>query len=439
MGERCQIRIENFSTGEQCERAGSRLSMKELTFEACDVEIWVSANNPAISHNLSTIISNIMRYHYAFEAVGLLQQSTEQLQAVIEYDEQRSSTAATHHVSTSSLYDMKEALVLVEQALYCFFVILIEDERASAAREAGKLPDCCIDLASSADTLRSMILDERQEQQRASLGSVNAQHHSSNPHIYYTSRSVTDSLLFRLIVVLQLCLVRIEDARLVICGSRFWWLPPGSSTQSSPSSSYLLAWGIPTLLNGVAGSFGLAASVLVLNGHRPMLLLSDRMESRLAASRGWILPIAKASVSIVAVQWVHRQWGQMLTSTKLTNSTESLAAWCRQWELFMDHKTRVRPRSRSPVRDEPHRQQRIEESAAVDCARNQRLIEYVLHDTPKVRPLVFATIAHSLSIPSVDGLLAFTRRASILDDQTSHGRLLRFRRHSNRHYGTRYH
>jgi hypothetical protein len=378
--------------------------------------------------------SNIMRYHYAFEAVGLLQQSTEQLQAVIEYDEQRSSTA-THHVSTSSLYDMKEALVLVEQALYCFFVILIEDEQASAAREAGKLPDCCIDLATSAATLRSMIMDERQEQQRASLSSVNAQQqHSSDPHIYYTSRSVTDSLLFRLIVVLQLCLVRIEDARLVISGSRFW-LPPGSSTLSYPSSSWL-TWGIPTLVNCVAGSFGLAASMLELNGHRPMLL-SDRMESRLAANRGWILPIAKASMTIVAVQWIHRKCGQMLTSTKLTNSTESLAAWCRQWELFMDHKTRVRPRSRSPVRDEPHRQQRIEESAAVDSARNQRMIEYALHDTPTVRPSVFATIAHSLSVLSVDGLLAFARRASILDDQTSHGGLLRFRRNSNRHYGTR--
>jgi hypothetical protein len=376
-----------------------------------------------------------MHYHYAFEVVGLLQQSTEQLQALIEYDEQRSSTA-THHVSTSSLYDMKEALVLVEQALYCFFVILIEDEQALAAREAGKLPDCCIDLATSAATLRSMIIDERQEQQRASLWSGNTQQHSSEPHIYYTSRSVTDSLLFRLIVVLQLCLVRIEDARLVISGSRFWLPPPGSSTLSSPSSSWL-TWGVPTLLNCVAWSFGLAASVLVLNGHRPMLLLSDRMESRLAANRGWILPIAKASVTIVAVQWIHRKCGQMLTSTKLTNSTESLAAWCRQWELFMDHKTRVRPRSRSPVRDEPHRQQRIEESAAVDSARNQRLIEYALHDTPTVRPLVFATIAHSLSVPSVDGLLAFARRASILDDQTSHGRLLRFRRNSNRHYGAR--
>lgn len=326
-----------------------------------------------------------MRHHYAFEAVRLLQQSIEQLQAVIEHDEQ-SSKAVHHHVSTSSLYDLKEALVQAERALYHFFVILVEDEQAltrgGGSAENLLLPDnCCLDLASTVATLQSMIvLDEQRHGRQASHGSVSAQH-TSDPHVYYTSRSVTDALLFRLIVVLQLCLVRIEDARLVICGSRFGW-PTRTATLGC-----LGHWGIPTLLNCVAGSFGLAASAQVLRGHRPhMLTMGDWMEGRLAANRGWILPVAKASVGLVVAQWVHRKWNQMWTSTRLTNSTESLEAWCRKWELFMDHKTRARPRSRSPILDEPERQQqRSEESAAVDSARNQRLIEYALNETPKVR------------------------------------------------------
>lgn len=51
----------------------------------------------------------------------------------------------------------------------------------------------------------------------------------------------------------------------------------------------------------------------------------------------------------------------------------------------MDHKTRQRSRSRSIDVDDMGQERDVEDIAAVDSARNQRLIEYALNETPKVR------------------------------------------------------
>lgn len=291
-----------------------------------------------------------MKYHYAFEAVRLLQQCLEQLGEVIEYDEASTS-------STSSLYDMKEALFLVESALFCFFSLLVQDELASSQADGS-----CIDLATAAATLQA-VLNERQS-------TTAATQHSSEPHSYYTSRSVTDSLLFRLNVGLQLCLVRIQDARSILYG--------GVGSRA--------ARGVPIVLNCLAGGFGVAATAILFGSRRPTL--GDRMEQQLQSNRNWILPMAKITNGVVLVQWLHRKWGQLWMSTKLTRSTEALEAWCRQWQLFMDHKTRRRRRSRSTEIDDKGQERDVEEIAAVDSARNQRLIEYALNETPKVRPEV---------------------------------------------------
>jgi hypothetical protein len=385
-----------------------------------------------------------MRYHYTFEAVRLLQNSIEQVQEVIEHDEQPKDQDCA---STSSLYDMKEALIQVEQALHVFVALSVEDELASA--QTGVAPGLliqqqpeqdkgCLDLASSIATLRSILqVSDAHATSSSSSTAVGHARYSSDPHSYYTSRSVTDSLLFRLIVLLQLCLLRIGDARFVICGSRYRfsqpYYKPGSWT------SYFMTFGIPTLVNCVAGSFGLAASALVLGQRRPMFLANDRIDRYLERNRGWIIPVAKASVSIVVAKWLHTKWGHLWMSTKLTRSTESLEAWCRQWALFMDHKTRARPRSRSVCLDESDREQRMEETAAVDSARNQRLIEYALNETPKVRYALRLDLHYThLHIYYADNVLAISRRTAVLDDQTSYGCVLRFRRNGNRHYGTRF-
>jgi hypothetical protein len=150
---------------------------------------------------------------YAFDAADLLLQCQKELQDVIEADERRG------YSSHYALYDMKEALLATDLFLYATFGNLWKSITRSSSTTVQALyalgpPDS---LSSSVSLLRSVLKEQRNTDPKHDRSKV---HTTEQSHAYYPIRSATDSLLFRLVVALQLCLVRIDDARFVVTGRR---------------------------------------------------------------------------------------------------------------------------------------------------------------------------------------------------------------------------
>jgi len=151
-------------------------------------------------------------YHYAFDAAKLLIDCLTQVDEVIDTAERGAKRGFQHHHASvvSSLYDMKETLVQAEHQLLCYFLYILQQEIDHASspqvHEAySQYP--CYDLPSTVDFLKFVLVAES--------SAINVKGPDLNPN-YYPRRNVTDSLLFRLNVALQLCLLRIDDSRSVV-------------------------------------------------------------------------------------------------------------------------------------------------------------------------------------------------------------------------------
>ena len=382
-----------------------------------------------------------MSYHYAFEASRLLEQCIDELLQLIECDESGRRPLSS---SNATLYDIKESLATVEVHLYHFFLLVIDKEGTAAAAAPATEDSAgtdegswnqdviivnhhhhhpCVDLHTAVDSLRR-LLDERPPTVTARTSTAAA---SSVPHTYYPSRSVADSLLFRLNVALQLCLVRLDDARRVIGGgaggsrrcspNNHNPLMAARSTRTShwqPSTSF--RWKrrlcIRTLHTTTAlltlGSCSLwflypSQQQQPARPGRPRLLMNGYFRT-LAPYQSILVPITQLSWGIVGTRWIRRMWGKLWMRVTLSKSAESIEEWCRQWSLIMQCRTTNQSSSRaasssssrsSSRRPAVARRPSCEEEdptasdgdddTSSNGSRNRRLIEYALHDTSKVR------------------------------------------------------
>lgn len=305
-----------------------------------------------------------MSHHYAFVAAKLVEQSLEQIQTVIDTDERSKHL----HPSNLSLYDMKEALAETERQLFSYFAYIIQKEVENSSseqiQEIYENNDPCYDLPSCVTFLRLVL-------QEASLSA--AVHAGLPTHSFYPRRSATDSLLFRLNVALQLCLVRIDDARLVICGCRNSQRRKGTlvaklaQATSGNSATYL-----STLFVGISGASLFALFSMKRGTNRIGLL-------RTFASTGFVL---------ASTGWLHRQWSNMWMTTKIVKSTEVIEDWNRQWTLIQCIPApSLQPSHRKTLQISTPQTDRCHDTQ-LNAARTQRLIEYALHETTKVRPFV---------------------------------------------------
>jgi hypothetical protein len=283
---------------------------------------------------------------YAFNAAQLLEECMEQLQQVIDKEE------ASRQSGCSSLYDLKEALARVE-------LQLIEYLRFEAQKEAQKSSPAtiqaanqvCKSLSSYVDFLKSIVRTRESEPRDFDTG---------RPHCYYPRRSTTDSQLFRLNVALQLCLLRMHDARA---------LAQSRQRGGSSSAGGDLPW-LP-LATGILGT----ATFLYM---RRQEIQRNRLPS-------WIMTAIKAGSSLLALHYANKTWRSIWIKSKLSRSVEEIEAWSQQWDLVQctppssSSRGNIQTRSVSSEADEGN------EDVSLDSWRTRRLIEYTLHETPKVR------------------------------------------------------
>ena len=147
-------------------------------------------------------------------------------------------------------------------------------------------------------------------------------------------RSVTDSLLFRLVVALQLCQVRIDDAQFAITGRR---REVSGSTRSSSWTNLACV----CLIAGTIGNFYSRRGMNI----RELLKLSTR---------------AAAGVTLCAI--ARYQFRQAWMSAKVAKSIDELKEWRNQWNHVHEDDTR----GEISIED-----------------KSQRLIDYALKQSPK--------------------------------------------------------
>lgn len=324
-----------------------------------------------------------LSYNYAFDAAKLLNDCLSQIEEVIEIDE---LSRRGFHASSSALYDMKEALVQVERQLFCYFQYIIQNEveKSSSPQVHQAYNQCRFDgLHSTTDFLSFVLLAE-------SSASSNEEEPNLRPTNYYPRRSVTDSLLFRLNVALQLCLLRIDDSRSMITGRR-------QNDVKVPSSLV-----VPSLTSAI-GEYVLPIAAAIL-GFSTLSLSHVRhhIPAPAAVIRTYdsyqpiLVRVAQSGAALVALRWIHGKWSHLWMAMKLNRSTHDIEEWNTQWSLVQSttasstkRNTVPSPRPSSPQPMDDDSTGGYNHEIALDAARSQKLIEYALHDTPKVGTFLF--------------------------------------------------
>lgn len=254
--------------------------------------------------------------HYALDAASLLQASLQRLRETIALG------------ADTALLDLEDALWTIERLLHAHFVQIIELERQAIVEDGyydidlESLESIPSGLQESVHALMDVMeyrkSHRRQQQPQRprsipeqldkldTIGVTTGGASSSEQRAGdttaavtpYNNRSATDSILFRLIVTLQLCLLRINDVHSVFGGNR-------SKTSRLPL---------------IAAAAVACVGTVVL---RPNLVRQHQ--------RAHLGTLAKASVSAISVGIVYKVLLRLWTVGKLAKSTVMLENWRDQW------------------------------------------------------------------------------------------------------------
>jgi hypothetical protein len=263
--------------------------------------------------------------HYAVDAAQLLEQCFRELQDVIHTDTQ----AGGHH---ACLYVLKESLLQIEQMLYDHFQCLINNARSlNYLLQAGSISyydssknnvDCDNKngLLQSAISNLNSLLNETTDS-KTGKESMSLQNDKPSPSLLIdqdATRSRIDRMLFQLIVALQLCLVRVDDARLAICGRR---------KRDVDTSCYSRHQRLPLAL--VTTTALLAAGTFYF--HRTEKSTSDARKAVYSYST---ISSTKALGSSVVLWFLRKRWNIGWMSRKIIDSTDFFLDWTEHWKLL---------------------------------------------------------------------------------------------------------
>lgn len=241
-----------------------------------------------------------MPYQYALDAAALLAQAEREILKILSCCRDDSSC---------------DALVeLLETLEYSRHHLLDHLERILALERQALSPSATLGTGNNA---RPRTLSEAVHTVSSLLAANQAKkmnNKTPSPRVSLALRSKDDTALFRLVVLLQLCLVRIDDARRGLAKKR-----------SRTTALSLISFGWWSVAE-FATFAGMLSRALVVPPSSP-----SRRESGLwTPSRLALIVVGTGSLSLTS-QWIRRGLSVWWVSRKIHHSTHALDFWNQQW------------------------------------------------------------------------------------------------------------
>jgi len=295
-------------------------------------------------------------HHYLFDVIPLLDECLKTLQMTIDRD-----LGSQHY----ALYDMKEVLCCAERLLRTYLEKKIH------------VHDHQCDIHQLTETYRLVLIEKQRqnEMNHRKIQFLNPQDPPPLPEVkspcdLYLSRSATDSLLFRLIVALQLCLVRIDDAHLVITGRRI--RNTEMDKRRHDEQQMVLAM-------GMTACCVLGAGVAALSWTNRLAIDRTRWKEILPRSpQGMIKGATSGMILLMAIRMANTQWKKLWMTDTIYKSTCEIDDWTRQWQAIQSSTSS----SSSP---QCNREQLEQETCGGELLedKSRRLIAYAMKNSPK--------------------------------------------------------
>jgi acetyl esterase/lipase len=358
-------------------------------------------------------------YRYTFDAATLLEQCRNELEEVMM------NHRCMGRRTCMTLLDLQTALSASEDLLLQHFQSLLEQEERSVCYAAPSSPSAIQELLlcgvhgntrasngqSSSSSFPSIVgllrrVVEHRQRRHNDCNNNNeskmdndddnhdmykddvdpfhyAHSHSSSPCCYYPNinRNTSDALLFRLIVVLQLCLVRLDDARYVLTGRRRRRSRRNSSSCRSSSdvhqinevTQYHLLYHLHnyhrtighTLVHAAAymstlfyGTGFLALTQRQQVQWRTIALLCDDGGSQhlhsyspaattVTAAKSMAWTAGGLGMAALTASWLRQTWNTWWMSSKIVDSTRAVELWNRNWHAALQAENMLKQRRRS--------------------------------------------------------------------------------------------
>lgn len=248
--------------------------------------------------------------HYSFQAVAMLSQCQTNVQRLLEEAPRQSRALAK----------LEKSLVVIDSLLLSYLHHF--DESMGGSSRDGvkeKEPEHALQAMAS---LKKMLGDmETADAKRGSQNPQDPLHHSDDQqNSFYenpSTKTAVDTLLFRLIVSLELLLVRIDDARYVILGRR---VDGGMPIAVTTTNFKVLS--ISLIMVGLCTGAGYFSK---FNG-RPRTLTREMGQ--------WIAIVTKATGVAFASLQLMKGMARVWMRDKIVRSTNDLKEWASQWELI---------------------------------------------------------------------------------------------------------
>ena len=311
-------------------------------------------------------------HYYAFDAAQLLETCIEHLQDVVELD-----TKGSHSI----FYELKEGLLLIESMLQEYFMQVIREDSAEtpdkettqsqSRSKEQKIPS----LTQCMSALRTSM-EQKREKDQSKASSSSDRHHrfTKSParqiqtsatsratgHTYSSSRNVTDTLLFRLIVALQLCLVRIDDAHFVIANCR----RQGNKADTERTHRKRRQRKLMVNIGYCGGILGVTA----------FLLRKRDTGNNLMETKDAIQTLAKVGAVAFLGRMTLRTWKTLWMTSKLDKTIVEITEWRQQWVLVHSDGSATKNSSNSLAQ--------LYSTETGDASKAERLMEYARRRNP---------------------------------------------------------
>jgi hypothetical protein len=320
-----------------------------------------------------------MAYQYALDAARLLERCRSELDDVIREafsrGDARFTRSPARSLRASPLLSLEEALAETDRLLLGLLISLLEHEKAACIGSKRIQQLCAFSstatLSANVDLLVSVLQIKRKE----AIHDGGIQQDTGNKHCFCPERSASDSLLFRLIVALQLCSIRINDAFLVVSGRR------KERKEKSNASAYpnlvmvstAATCSLGLLANNYLRGVPFARSREMSSVQRSVAAFSLLSVS---ADSPVVLNLARLGLAFVSINVARGIWNNVWMRNQLSKSRKAIVEWNRQWRVIQS--------TTSSWGDIPNASE-LSQANLLQAKQTQKLIEYTLREPSKVR------------------------------------------------------